>query len=437
MGHIVEPQKMWGHAAVRLNHYIVVIGGKGEMRSVIKRETLINNEVWMYNLYTEQWRMCDMLQGSKASPASIIDGACIVAVVTEAYVFGGRNRVSSGQGVQGTISVGDLWQMTITPEGCLNWGKIKTKKPKAPSSRCFHTGWEYAGNLWIFGGMAKTEQLPAQYLNDHGDFVTGYNNQLLCFSPPNLEWTNPKQYGSVPSPRAGHSTTIIKDTVWLYGGCINRSVYNGLYKLNMHSLTWTYVHSSGTHPEHRVLCTLCAISDKQLVLHGGKKLRGDVLHDTLILDISSQIWRQHITSVKDHPRCGHTSSPGINCDLVIIGGRHGATDPEIPNSSTFHVTLEPVAKSLQQLTLQIIYRHHHMLPWKSLPKVMIAQLGLAWEEGDKEVKDKASLGSMEKQKKSTKRSQVKSIPSYMRSTEASQRRAQGGTKVTCSKATRR
>ena len=128
-------------------------------------------------------------------------------------MFGGRDRVSSGQPIPETISVNDLWQMTITSEGCLNWEKNKTKKSKAPSSRCYHTGWEYTGNLWIFGGMAKVERLAAQYLNDHGDFVNGYNNQLLCFSPPNLEWTNPKQYGSVPPPLAGHSTAIIKDTV--------------------------------------------------------------------------------------------------------------------------------------------------------------------------------------------------------------------------------
>ena len=431
MGHLVEPKKMWGHAAVRLFHYIVVIGGKGEFRTVQRKKTSINNKVWMYNIYTEQWKVCDM-----HSPASTIDGACIVAVGMKAYMFGGRDRVSSGKSVKDTISVNDLWQMTITPEGCLNWEKNKTKKSNAPASRCFHTGWQYTRNLWIFGGMAKVERLAAQYLNDHGYFVNGHCNQLLCFSPSNLEWTNPKQYGSVPSPRAGHATAIIKDTVWLYGGCFNNAVYSDLYKLNMLSLTWTYIQTSGTHPEQRVLCTLSAISNKQLLLHGGKKTLNDVLNDTLIWDISCQIWRQHITSVKE-PRCGHTSSPGINGDFVIIGGYHGTNGTETPNSSTFHVILKPVAKSLQQLAMQIIYRHHHMLPWKSLPKVMIAQLGLAWEGGDKEARDKTSVGSTDKQKKSTKRSQAKSVPSYMRSTEASQRRAQGGTKVTCSKAKRR
>ena len=71
MGHLVEPKEMWGHAAVCLNHYIVVIGGKGKTKTVRKKETLINNEVWMYNLYTEQWRVCDM-QGSKASPIHLL-----------------------------------------------------------------------------------------------------------------------------------------------------------------------------------------------------------------------------------------------------------------------------------------------------------------------------------------------------------------------------
>ena len=358
---------MWGHAAVRLDHYIVVIGGKGELRSVRKKVTLINNEVWMYNLYTEQWRVCDMLQGSKASPASTIDFACIVAIGMEAYMFGGRDKVSSEHLIQETISVNDLWQMTITSKGCLNWGEKNTTKSKSPSSRYLHSGWQYTGNLWIFGGMAKVEQSSAEYLNDHGDFVHAYNNQLLCFSPPNLEWTNPKQYGSVPSPRAGHSTTIINDTVWLYGGTNHRGHYYSLYKLNMHSLTWTYVQTSETQPEPRILCTLSAISDKQLVLYGGKKPRSDILNETWVLDISSQTWSQH-TSPTNHPRICHTCTPGINGDLVIIGGHDGTTDPEAPNSSTFHVTLEPVAKRLLQFAMQIIYRPPSHAPLEVSPQ---------------------------------------------------------------------
>ena len=45
-----EPPQRYGHTAVCLEHLILVFGGYWS------GEPLSFSEIWMYNLYTEQWR---------------------------------------------------------------------------------------------------------------------------------------------------------------------------------------------------------------------------------------------------------------------------------------------------------------------------------------------------------------------------------------------
>ena len=67
-------------------------------------------------------------------------------------------------------------------------------KEQSPSPRSEPSGWEYAENLWIFGGDGPS---PDGYLYDYVDFhEQGENNQLLHFDPSRVEWTNPECFGT-------------------------------------------------------------------------------------------------------------------------------------------------------------------------------------------------------------------------------------------------
>ena len=155
-----------------------------------------------------------------------------------------------------------LWKLTTQPKGCLAWNDVDmTIKSKTPSPRCVHTGWEHSGKLWVFGGSGPS---PTGYLNDNGDHVNGYTNQLLCFDPSGEEWVNPKCSGAVPSPRSAHATTVTGNKVWLYDGR-NIHVFPGeLYKLSMHPLIWIQIQINGPNPMRRCWFTLDAVGDNKI-----------------------------------------------------------------------------------------------------------------------------------------------------------------------------
>ena len=298
------------------------------------------------------------------------------------FLFGGRDYT-----IECNVT-NDVWRLSATHKGCFIWSKINIKHTsKSPSPREGHTGWDYRENLYIFGGSGP----PLHgYINEHGDFKltfeirdfqVGCNNQLLCFDPSTETWTNLKSSGSVPAPQRGHSTARIRENVWLFGGNDQSVLHTGLFELNMHSFLWTQIQNTQTDQLARSYCTLTAVSDSQLVLHGGKNIQRDVLSDTWILDLPSQTWREY-SAYKKQQRHGHTCTAATNRgDCLIIGGSY-TKDPfyhnrEPPNDykTISYIMLEPL--SLQQLASRVIYKHKSNLRWKNLPPKLISLLELS------------------------------------------------------------
>ena len=197
-----KTQQIRCNFAVRLGHYILVIGGH-----CLKDRESSCHEIWMFNLYTEQWAKC-IMQECESVPR-IVTGACVVAIRGDVYMFGGVRNTDF-------MTDNQLWKLTRTDQDHFAWHEVSTSdKPKVPSPRADHSGWEYNRMLWIFGGYGFS---PVGYLNDYGEDDYGYNNQLLCFVPSTEEWRNLKCSGSCPTPRGYCASAIIRDTVWLYGG---------------------------------------------------------------------------------------------------------------------------------------------------------------------------------------------------------------------------
>ena len=201
-------------------------------------------------------------------------------------------------------------------------------------------------------------------MNYHGDFVSGMslNNQLLSYNPNTNNWVNPNCFGSVPSPRLGHASAIIRDNVFLFRGCIqNWSYADDFYQMNMNSLTWTQLMIGQPSPQARCFCSLTATSDNKLVLHGGQSTQEGALNDTWIMDPPSYSWRLHMSW---GPRLQkHTATPGLNSNVIIIGGCKDMHNTyNMYNNFMVHVMLEP--KRFQELDRHTIYKHHDDLPWK-------------------------------------------------------------------------
>ena len=219
------------------------------------------------------------------------------------------------------------------------------------------------------------------YLNDHGDIEGDENNQLLCFDPIVETWSNPQWFGSVPAPRCGHASTVIKDTVWIFGGCTYHGDTAGdhIFELRMNSLTWNVIQTEEPHPQGRTSFTL-TVTDDKLVLHGGCG-QGETwpltaLSDTWIMDLASHSWTQY-TSRKDHTRASHTGCTGLNNSVIIIGGSPTCDerdDPPEVYDNIFQVMLEP--KSLQQVAIQAIRKHQNELPVNDLPVKLLSLFGI-------------------------------------------------------------
>ena len=374
--------KMHSHVAVHMEPYIVVLGGK----LWENRMPLSPHEIWMYNIYTEQWRKYKIPDYALA-PHSIV-AACAVAVDENVYLFGG---VSLPADIHSNV----LWKLSRTFDGCFMWRNINNENIiNSPSPRESHTGWEYEGMLWTFGGAGASH---VGYLHDHGDFmemvthnsnVLYYNNQLLCFDPFCNKWTDIKCSGSVPTPRAGHGTGIIRNKVWLFGGRCDIAAFNDLFEINMCTLNWTHIQTDEIKPKGRYWYTLNAISDDKLVVHCGKQGIVKALSDTWIFNLTSHTWKQY-TAVLDHSRWCHTGTNTIKNSILIIGGVKGRGLSYDNYRNTFQVMLEP--RSLQQMAMQTAYKHRTELPWKFLPRKLIARFGILKSEEDTVTPNKRHL----------------------------------------------
>ena len=139
----------------------------------------------------------------------------------------------------------------------------------------------------------------------------------------------------------------------------------------MDSLTWTQIQIVQPRPHGRYLCTLTAVTEDQLILHGGSTPS----NYTWIMDLPSHSWRLY-TSGKDHCRWLHTGSLGLNSGVIILGGSKDVCSScdTSESNNIFHVMLEP--KLLQQLAMQIIYKHLGEQPWELLPVKLISLLGV-------------------------------------------------------------
>ena len=354
------------HIASRLDHHIVFTAGfdRGSTHSV-----------WTYNLYTDQWRE-HKIPATKNAPYPVI-GACAATIDECIYMFGGLDTHSLN-------TTNAVWKLT-SKYGCFHWSEIEFQRDvRLPFPRFRHSGWEYANCLWAFGGDRSPFSYGPldQYLNDHGDLESmrggAVTNQLICFNPSTHTWTNPQCFGTLPSPRSDHSTAIINNNVWLVGGEGPSNIFDDFFKFDMPSKTWTCIQTTQAKPQVRLWSTLTAISDSQLVCHGGEALRFPPVIDTYIVDLPSNTWRYH-KSVRDNERCNHSASLGLNKNVIIVGGRSSFAQP----TPTFQLMLEP--KSLKQVAMKTIYSQRKVLPWKNLPSKLIMQLGLLQNEEARDI----------------------------------------------------
>lgn len=137
------------------------------------------------------------------------------------------------------------------------------------------------------------------------------------------KWSELTTAGPAPEPRVAHAQAIIDGVLWIWGGRqgieMGECDMEDLHKLNLSTLVWEPVTTTGPAPNKRSFHQMCATSGK-LHIFGGCSGH-DRLADLYTLDLASLVWIQHPKNEAIKGRGG----AGFEVDaksqaLFVIGG---------------------------------------------------------------------------------------------------------------------
>ncbi|XP_034565078.1 rab9 effector protein with kelch motifs [Notolabrus celidotus] len=277
---------------------------------------------------------------------------------------------------------------------------------EAPSPRHGHAV-AVAGNVaFLFGGASsinQEEDLPV-YFNDF---------YMLTVSPEDLLWEEIPQSGDVPLAREGHTLSVVKgklflfggasrpntseclsgvysfdivsltwdrlvvggvsvrtlrhssvavgDNVYVYGGIVGGSPTDDLLVFNTVSLTWTPIRTHGSLPPALYGQSSALVGD-QLFLFGGYDAGGDFCKDLHVLNTESLIWQKWEVKGESPAACsGQTLSAHHDKDIYLFGGK--STNEDGTETSLNDIHKLSIAKMKWKVPLYVgippARRHEH------------------------------------------------------------------------------
>ncbi|KAK2892945.1 hypothetical protein Q8A67_012933 [Cirrhinus molitorella] len=257
------PRARHGHRAVAIRELVVVFGGGNEG---------IATNLHVYNSVTRQWFL-PAVRGD-IPPGCAAHG--FVCEGTRILVFGGM--VEFGQ------YTNSLYELQASR---WLWKKLKPRPPRNASPPCPRIGHSFtlhANKCYLFGGMANDSEDPngnvPRYLDDF------YELELQVQSGVK-GWNIPETKGGGPSARESHSSVVYcgkggsAPKLYIFGGmCGDR--LNDLWQLDIETMTWTLPLIRGPPPLPRSLHTSNMIGNR-LYVFGGWVPVGEA-EDTLATD---------------------------------------------------------------------------------------------------------------------------------------------------------
>ena len=118
-----------------------------------------------------------------------------------------------------------------------------------------------------------------------GGNANGPINDLHILDSHSMTWTRPSVYGTPPSPRAGHTAcTVFGAELLVFGGGYLNKVFNDLHLFNSDTGVWSRPSDTGTVPIPRAGHTSNVIGSRIYTFAGGDA--EDVFNDLHLLDTS-------------------------------------------------------------------------------------------------------------------------------------------------------
>uniref|UniRef100_A0A1Q3EZD0 Putative host cell transcription factor hcfc1 n=1 Tax=Culex tarsalis TaxID=7177 RepID=A0A1Q3EZD0_CULTA len=359
-----QPRPRHGHRAVNIKELMVVFGGGNEG---------IVDELHVYNTATNQWYV-------PATKGDVPPGCAAYGFVVD----GTRILVFGGMVEYGKYS-NELYELQATK---WEWKKLRPKPPESglpPCRRLGHSFTLVGDRIYLFGGLANESDDPKnnipKYLNDL---------YILEIKNNQLQWEMPTTFGESPPPRESHTAVSWYDNknkkYWLviYGG-MSGCRLGDLWLLDTDTMSWTRPRTSGPLPLPRSLHSSTLIGNRMYVFGGWVPL---VMEDVVkvekhekewkctntlaCLNLETMTWEELDLDTEEEnmprARAGHCAV-GIHTRLYIWSGRDGyrkAWNNQVCCKDLWYLEVErPTAASRVQLVRAST--HSLELCWPSVP----------------------------------------------------------------------
>ncbi|XP_010184796.1 PREDICTED: RING finger protein B-like, partial [Mesitornis unicolor] len=149
----------------------------------------------------------------------------------------------------------------------------------------YHSATIYRKELFVFGGtLPKKASLP----------VGLCSNMLYVFNPEHEIWYRPISEGEKPLPRLGHSATLLKNKLLIFGGRRTSIYLSDMHILDLGFMEYTPVPLLAGQPSARCFHSALAVSDKKVLISGGCNAKG-ALQDAFVfhLDVDKENEEEH------------------------------------------------------------------------------------------------------------------------------------------------
>ncbi|CAO3595162.1 unnamed protein product [Absidia cylindrospora] len=181
---------------------------------------------------------------------------------------------------------------------------------------------------------AHTSNLIGEHLYVFGGCdIKACFNSLYILDMDTLTWSKPRTTGDIPPPCRAHSCTTVEHDVgngrrvlflYVFGGGDGPNYFNNLYVLNTETFTWTKPNTEGMPPSPRRAHTTCSWNNNIIVVGGGDGARA--LADVHCLDLadpSRPVWSQLEPSGTAPIARGYHTSNLVKDKLIVYGGSDG------------------------------------------------------------------------------------------------------------------
>lgn len=173
------------------------------------------------------------------------------------------------------------------------------------------------------------------YLFGGTDFED-YFGDLSIFDFTFNSWIQAKTHGKSPAKRSGHSAVVHGTSLYIFGGGNNEKMFNDIFVLDTDTLTWREIKIANTFsPTQRLHHTANVVGNRMIVFGGTGK--NNTENEVLSFDFDDLKWRKEEIESSEQappPLVGH-SSVASNSKIWIFGGTQERNNIKVNTGQLF------------------------------------------------------------------------------------------------------